>query len=442
MSVSPYSYDISAAESYLNHHGVYLPEHTIGPYLTAEETLFPYTASILYIQSKKPLLDSLLPSRAQYALGALIRCAAIGRADISESPNRSLCSWRTEAEHLVCVYLDIIRALFCTGDFILVLYTLENSSSATVHFTHTPPRFPRPAVRHRDMEPPNTSRPLAPAPPNARRSQSERPNQPQRENVSSACSQCKTRKQKVQIIHSRQVTNINPCVTRSLTIFYMCIWIIKCGGGQPCDYCSRTGKNCVIDESTDMRRKMCIKRKIDDLEENQDMLQNLFDTLRDSNDEKAVQLFQLIRSKVPLADIKNSLNNGDGLDETKPEMSSSPDLQNVLTKSQEDDSPPPDRRRMLDIRRLVDEPPFRVPARPWTVITRDDTLVSHLVSLWLTWSHPFWNSLNRKLFIRDMQAGRLECEFCSPFLVNAILAEACVSYLSLVKLCRIVDMLT
>ena len=191
-----------------------------------------------------------------------------------------------------------------------------------------------------------------------------------------------------------------------------------------------------------MRRKMCIKRKIDDLEENQDTLQNLFDTLRDSNDEKAVQLFQLIRSKVPLADIKNSLNNGDGLDETKPEMSSSPDLQNVLTKSQEDDSPPPDRRRMLDIRRLVDEPPFRVPARPWTVITRDDTLVSHLVSLWLTWSHPFWNSLNRKLFIRDMQAGRLECEFCSPFLVNAILAEACVSYLSLVKLCRIVDMLT
>ena len=191
-----------------------------------------------------------------------------------------------------------------------------------------------------------------------------------------------------------------------------------------------------------MRRKMCIKRKIDDLEENQDMLQNLFDTLRDSNDEKAVQLFQLIRSKVPLADIKNSLNNGDRLDETKPEMSSSPDLQNVLTKSQEDDSPPPDRRRMLDIRRLVDEPPFRVLARPWTVITRDDTLVSHLVSLWFTWSHPFWNSLNRKLFIRDMQAGRLECEFCSPFLVNAILAEACVSYLSLVKLWGIVDMLT
>lgn len=189
-----------------------------------------------------------------------------------------------------------------------------------------------------------------------------------------------------------------------------------------------------------MRRKTCIKRKIDVLEESQDMLQNLFDALRDSDDEKAVQLFRLIRSNVSLADIRNYLDNGHGHghgpDQMEPGMpsssSSSPglaDLQNMLPKPQDDpDSPRPDRRRMLDIRRLVDEPPFRVPARPWTVITKDDTLVSHLVSLWFTWSHPFWNSLDRELFIKDMQAGKLECEFCSPFLVNSILAEACVSY--------------
>lgn len=191
-----------------------------------------------------------------------------------------------------------------------------------------------------------------------------------------------------------------------------------------------------------MRRKTCIKRKIDVLEESQDMLQNLFDMMRNSNDEKALQLFRLIRSNVPLVDIKNYLDNEHGLDQTEPEMSSSPelaDLQDVLTKPQ-DVSPRPDRRRMLDIRRLVDEPPFRVPARPWTVITKDDTLVSHLVSLWLTWSHPFWNSLDRKLFIRDMQAGKLECEFCSPFLVNSILAEACVSYIH--SLVNCVEILT
>lgn len=182
------------------------------------------------------------------------------------------------------------------------------------------------------------------------------------------------------------------------------------------------------------------------------MLQNLFDALRDSDDEKAVQLFRLIRSNASLADIRNHLDNGHGHgpDQTEPGMSSSSSsspglvelrLQDMLTKPQ-DDSPRPDRRRMLDIRRLVDEPPFRVPARPWTVITKDDTLVSHLVSLWFTWSHPFWNSLDRELFIRDMQAGKLECEFCSPFLVNSILAEACVSCIHSLLNRGIVEVLT
>ena len=185
-----------------------------------------------------------------------------------------------------------------------------------------------------------------------------------------------------------------------------------------------------------MRRKTCIKRKIDDLEQSQDLYANLFDTLQGNDDEKAAKLFRLIRSKVPLEDIKHQLDRG--LDQTEPVTSTSPgglvELQNMLTSPQDSNNnhgpapPQPDRRNMLDIRRLVDEPPFQVPARPWTVITKDDNLVSHLVSLWLTWSHPFWNSLDRKLFIRDMQAGKVECEFCSPFLVNSILAEACVSY--------------
>lgn len=188
-----------------------------------------------------------------------------------------------------------------------------------------------------------------------------------------------------------------------------------------------------------MRRKTCIKRKIDDLEQSQDLYANLFDTLQGNDDEKAAKLFRLIRNKVPLEDIRHQLDRG--LDPIEPESSTSTspgglaEIQNMLAKPHDNNNdysttapPQPHRRNMLDIRRLVDEPPFRVPASPWTVITKDDNLVSHLVSLWLTWSHPFWNSLDRKLFIRDMQAGKVECEFCSPFLVNSILAEACVSY--------------
>ena len=139
---------------------------------------------------------------------------------IFPNPQIGACGgWGPEAEHLVCVYLDIICALFWTGEF----YTCFVYSGKFIkcHCPFHPPRFPRPAVRHRDMEPPSTSRPLAPAPPNARRSQSERRSQPQRENASSACSACKTRKQKVQLIHSRLVTNINTCDKKSNDFRYV-----------------------------------------------------------------------------------------------------------------------------------------------------------------------------------------------------------------------------
>lgn len=54
-------------------------------------------------------------------------------------------------------------------------------------------------------------------------------------------------------------------------------------------------------------------------------------------------------------------------------------------------------------------------------------MVSRLVSLWFTWFHPFLNWLDRDLFLRDMKSGDLKAQFCSPILVNAMLAVACVS---------------
>lgn len=112
---------------------------------------------------------------------------------------------------------EILQVFVC-------IYALGNFLSATVHFPVFPlPPPPRPGI---DMEPSNalSSRPLAPAPANGRRSQSERRNQPQRENASSACSQCKARKQKVHLIHSRLVTSTNICVfTESdyVSIYYI-----------------------------------------------------------------------------------------------------------------------------------------------------------------------------------------------------------------------------
>ncbi|KAI4764359.1 hypothetical protein E4T52_03464 [Aureobasidium sp. EXF-3400] len=71
------------------------------------------------------------------------------------------------------------------------------------------------------------------------------------------------------------------------------------------------------------------------------------------------------------------------------------------------------------------EPPIKVPAKPWTALTEDDDLVSHLISLWLQNNNPFFRVVEEDLFVKAMQSGDLSSEYCSPFLVNSILALAC-----------------
>lgn len=72
------------------------------------------------------------------------------------------------------------------------------------------------------------------------------------------------------------------------------------------------------------------------------------------------------------------------------------------------------------------DPPVKVPAKPWTAVTDDDDLVSHLISLWLQYVNPFFRAVEEDLFVKAMQSGDLRSEYCSPFLVNSILALACV----------------
>lgn len=87
------------------------------------------------------------------------------------------------------------------------------------------------------------------------------------------------------------------------------------------------------------------------------------------------------------------------------------------------------RSKVMDLHYLCDEAPIKVPAKPWTSVTDDDDLVSHLVSLYFAWDYPVHAFLDQEVFLKSMGApGALgEGEFCSAFLVNALLSNACVS---------------
>jgi hypothetical protein len=59
----------------------------------------------------------------------------------------------------------------------------------------------------------------------------------------------------------------------------------------------------VIDEEGDGRRKITLKRKIDSLEQDNEMLLGLIQTIREADEERALEYFRLIRSNLALEDI-------------------------------------------------------------------------------------------------------------------------------------------
>lgn len=74
----------------------------------------------------------------------------------------------------------------------------------------------------------------------------------------------------------------------------------------------------------------------------------------------------------------------------------------------------------------VDDPAFGLPASPWTTLVISDDLASHLVSLFLTVANPYWRSLEADVFAKEMRERKVQSEYCSPFLVSAILSRGSV----------------
>lgn len=160
------------------------------------------------------------------------------------------------------------------------------------------------------------------------------------------------------------------------------------------------------------------KRRLDELEFRSNALDRLLLKLRNSSYAEARELIDLIKRDAPLEDILEFIKNNPGeiADETRRALSASP--------------PPPEGagiRRMLAISELIDMPPFQVEADPWTAVTSDNALVSHLLSAYYGWYHFHYLNFDWELFIAALKAKDLNSPYCSPLLVNAVLGMGCVS---------------
>lgn len=90
------------------------------------------------------------------------------------------------------------------------------------------------------------------------------------------------------------------------------------------------------------------------------------------------------------------------------------------------DMPPDEASRYRGLEQVLsplNEPEMRAPSSTWTGITADTSLVQHLLGLYFCWEYPTFASLSKEHFLRDFQDARYR--YCSPILVNALLALGC-----------------
>ncbi|KAJ5143825.1 Transcription factor [Penicillium bovifimosum] len=227
----------------------------------------------------------------------------------------------------------------------------------------------------------------------------------------------------------------------------------KCSGPDaPCKACRANNTECHFDPTRDLRRKVAVKRAIHELANYKDLLESLVKTIRSDDQGKCERVMGLIRGNASYTELAHavgcpSMTFGDPQElsnasklaiaeygDTPVEVAdpkrrpsdpstipSSPEESQPIKASQWPSVSPYAR---VTLESLCDIPLFEVPAKPWTKVTDNDYLVSHLVSLYFTWDHPCSQFLDQGIFLKHMRLGKQNSEFCTPLLVNSLLSMA------------------
>ncbi|KAF2191960.1 hypothetical protein K469DRAFT_555285 [Zopfia rhizophila CBS 207.26] len=261
----------------------------------------------------------------------------------------------------------------------------------------------------------------------------------------------------------------------------------KCDGTRPvCTCCSQKDTECVYELGPNEKPSQAMKRKNEEMQGELSNLRQLYDFMRMKPEQEAQEILRRIRANPPgttpfqriqqLADfVRHSdllIRHSSGpssqhpsesltlppiriaLDLPGPNLCSLPPSlpfpHSILTIGRE--GPTSQRRRHAsdaDVSARSDSrgsfpPPTSIEAilhdhksaiklnspdpklgsaKHWTTATNDESLLSHLMSVWYTWEYTYFHFFDWNIFLDDMVTGRTE--FCSKLLVNALLASAC-----------------
>ncbi|GKZ37319.1 hypothetical protein AbraIFM66950_008806, partial [Aspergillus brasiliensis] len=170
-------------------------------------------------------------------------------------------------------------------------------------------------------------------------------------------------------------------------------------------------------------RKVAARRTQGELEYYRGLLYSLLETLQSSDEQKAWQMLERIRGNTQLSDLITVIDPPitDFSDANLEHSKSARPAEDVISQH---GRPVVDAQLRITVERLCDSPLFQVPSRPWTAVTNDDHLVSHLISLYFTWDHPTLQVVDQEVFLKHMTTKVIDPNCCTSLLVNSILAVA------------------
>ncbi|CAN9196688.1 unnamed protein product [Alternaria alternata] len=236
----------------------------------------------------------------------------------------------------------------------------------------------------------------------------------------------------------------------------------KCDGTTPaCSACAAVYNTpCIYDPNSDHRRKGVYKKDIDNLKTRNSTLQTLIQAILNYPEDEVAHLVQQIRTCESLDSVAEAIiakeNGEDDEDEpispvTTPIMAPAKGtfesqlsgkmgelrLEDGSTRyiggtshliylgkgSEEAESP--------DTYSEDQYPEAQDPFCSWTTVTSDPELVQHLISMYFCWHYSFFTTLSKNLFLQEFRLGKpplgsaRKTQYCSPLLVNAMLALGC-----------------
>lgn len=235
----------------------------------------------------------------------------------------------------------------------------------------------------------------------------------------------------------------------------------KCDGALPsCAACASVyGTECIYDPNSDHRRKGVYKEKVESSKTHDSTLQILIEAILNAAEDDVHEIVRRIRTCDNLDVMAESLSTKSDYGAGNVDSVDDNDLDNEYSTTLPVEGERDLAGKMGELRlengavrfiggtsNLIYLGPETVlqgeadmaefvtadtnPITSWTNVSKDPQVIIHLLNMYWNWHYPYFTTLSRSLFYRDFLRGESHVSahrtaYCSPLLVNAMLALGC-----------------